>query len=46
MFIPIIDFIKTQGRFRHLLKPENQPILDKIQEHVNSEWEKLVKLCE
>ncbi|MFH2028026.1 MAG: thiamine pyrophosphate-dependent enzyme [Nanoarchaeota archaeon] len=44
--IPIIDFIKTQGRFKHLLKPENKPLLDKIQGHIDSEWQKLLKLCE
>jgi len=44
--VPVIDFIKTQGRFKHLLKPANKHIIDKIQEHVNSEWEKLMKLCE
>lgn len=44
--VPVTEYIKTQGRFKHLLKPENKPILDKIQENVNSEWEKLVKLCE
>ncbi|MBU0629028.1 MAG: pyruvate ferredoxin oxidoreductase [Nanoarchaeota archaeon] len=44
--VPVIEFLKTQGRFKHLLKPENQHIVDKIQENVNSEWDKLVKLSE
>lgn len=44
--VPVIEFIKTQGRFKHLLKPENKHIIDKVQEQINSEWEKLVKLCE
>jgi pyruvate ferredoxin oxidoreductase beta subunit len=44
--IPVTEYMKTQGRFKHLLTPENKPIVDKIQEHVNSEWEKLLKLCE
>jgi len=44
--VPVIEYIKTQGRFKHLLKPENQHIVDKIQKHVNNEWEKLVKLCD
>jgi len=43
--VPVIEFIKTQGRFKHLLKPSNKEIIDRIQAHVNSEWEKLVKLC-
>jgi len=44
--VPVTEYIKTQGRFKHLLKPENGGIVDKIQAHVDSEWEKLVKLCE
>jgi len=44
--VPVTEYIKTQGRFKHLLKPENKEIIEKIQGHVNSEWEKLVRLCE
>jgi len=44
--LPVTEYIKAQGRFKHLLKPENKPIMDKIQTHVDSEWEKLLKLCE
>ncbi|MBW2989100.1 pyruvate ferredoxin oxidoreductase [Candidatus Woesearchaeota archaeon] len=44
--VPVIDFIKAQGRFKHLLKPENKGMIEKIQAHIGSEWEKLLKLCE
>ncbi len=44
--VPVTEYLKLQGRFKHLFKPENKEILDKIQNHVNSEWEKLLKLCE
>ena len=44
--VPVTDYLKAQGRFKHLLKPENKGLIDKIQVHVNSEWEKLLKLCE
>lgn len=44
--IPVEEYMKTQGRFKHLFKPENKPIIEKIQAHVDSEWEKLVKLSE
>ncbi len=44
--VPVTEYIKTQGRFKHLLKPENKALIDKIQQHVDSEWEKLLKLCE
>ena len=44
--IPVIEFLKMQARFKHLLKPENQHIVDKIQQNINEEWEKLLKLSE
>lgn len=37
---PITDWIKSQGRFKHLLRPENKPLIDKIQEHTNQIWQK------
>jgi pyruvate ferredoxin oxidoreductase beta subunit len=44
--IPITDYIKPQGRYKHLFKPENKHIIDLIQKHTDEEWEKLMKLCE
>jgi pyruvate ferredoxin oxidoreductase beta subunit len=44
--IPITDYMKPQGRYKHLFKPENKKILDLIQKHTDEEWEKLLKLCE
>ncbi len=43
---PIVDWLKPQGRFKHLFKPENKAILDKIQKRVDSEWDRIKKLCE
>ena len=40
---PVVDFLKPQGRFKHLFKPENEGLLAKIQEDVDREWEKLQK---
>lgn len=42
--INVLEFVKLQGRFKHLLK--NQNILDRLQKHVDDEWKKLLKLCE
>lgn len=42
---PMSDYIKTQRRFRHLLKPENKPIVDRIQKHVDEKWAEMLKLC-
>jgi pyruvate ferredoxin oxidoreductase beta subunit len=43
--MPITEFLKLQGRFKHLFRPENAQILEKIQKNVDEEWEKLMKLC-
>lgn len=40
---PIVEWIKLQGRFRHLLKPENKPLLDEIQSLTDKNWEVLLK---
>ena len=42
--IPVLDYIKLQGRYKHLLKDEK--ILAKLQKHVDEKWEELVKLCD
>ncbi len=39
--LSVLEFLKTQGRFKHLFKPENRKVLKKIQEQVDQEWEKL-----
>ncbi|MEN8006508.1 MAG: thiamine pyrophosphate-dependent enzyme [Candidatus Krumholzibacteriota bacterium] len=41
---PIVDWMKKQGRFKHLFKPGNEHILETSQQYVDSEWEKLLKL--
>ena len=39
---PLNDWLKLQGRFKHLFKPENENILDKLQKRVDNDWEKLL----
>ncbi|MCF2674020.1 pyruvate ferredoxin oxidoreductase, partial [Fusobacterium varium] len=34
-----------QGRFKHLFKPENRHIIDRIQKDVDLKWERLLKRC-
>lgn len=41
---PIEEFLKRQKRFAHLLKPENKGLIEKIQQHIDQEWAKLLKL--
>lgn len=40
---PVVDFLKPQGRFKHLFAPENEWLLTKMQEEVDREWDKLLK---
>ncbi len=40
---PVGEYLRTQGRFAHLFKPGNKHIIKKIQDRVDSEWERLTK---
>jgi len=40
---PLIDFLKPQGRFKHMFAPENEWMLKAAQEHVDAYWERLEK---
>jgi len=41
--LPITDFLKPQGRFKHLFSPENEGLLKQVQDEIDKEWEKLLK---
>ncbi len=41
--LSIKEFIKFQGRFKHLLKSENQDILNQLQQEVDRRWNDLLK---
>jgi len=41
--LPVEDYLKVQGRFRHLFKPEWKSKLVEIQETVDERWERLLK---
>ena len=43
--LPIEDFLKTQGRFSHLFKPENEKYIQIMQEDVDKRWEELKFKC-
>ncbi|HHN66306.1 MAG TPA: pyruvate ferredoxin oxidoreductase [Nitrospirae bacterium] len=40
---PVVEFLKTQGRFKHLFSPENEHLLQHSQELVDREWEALLR---
>jgi pyruvate ferredoxin oxidoreductase beta subunit len=42
---PIEEWIKLQGRFRHVFKPENRHLIDEMQAEIDRRWERLLKLC-
>lgn len=42
---PIEDYLKMQGRFAHLLRPENQWLLDRIRKEVEDNWNRLMRLA-
>ena len=42
---PVTDWLKTQGRFAHLLRPENSEVVAELQAWVDREWHKLLKRC-
>ena len=43
--LPIEDFLKLQGRFKHLFRPENEHLIAEAQEDVDRRWEELLALC-
>jgi pyruvate ferredoxin oxidoreductase beta subunit len=40
---PVEEWLKKQGRFRHLFKEENRHIIDEIQAEVDRKWNWLLK---
>ena len=42
---PVEEWLKRQGRFRHLFRPENRHVIDELQAEVDLRWERLLKLC-
>jgi pyruvate ferredoxin oxidoreductase beta subunit len=43
---PVNEYLKGQGRFRHLFTPQNANLLDEIQRLTDERWEQLLKKCE
>jgi pyruvate ferredoxin oxidoreductase beta subunit len=41
--LPATDFMKPQGRFKHLFQPENEGLLKRLQEELDANWERLLK---
>jgi len=39
---PVEEWLKMQGRFKHLFQPKNRPIIDEIQADVDRKWTQLL----
>jgi pyruvate ferredoxin oxidoreductase beta subunit len=43
---PLVEWLKQQGRFKHLFEPKNEHIIQEIQDEVDRRWKELVGLVE
>lgn len=43
--LPVEEFLKPQGRFRHMFKPGNEWMIQEAQEYVDKKWEQLLTRC-
>lgn len=41
----ITEYLKVQGRFRHLFIPENEYIVNELQKSIDDRWRKLLDKC-
>jgi pyruvate ferredoxin oxidoreductase beta subunit len=42
---PVAEFLKPQGRFKHLFAPGNEALLESVQAEVDRYWEYIQKRC-
>lgn len=42
--LPAEEFLKSQGRFRHMFKKGNEWMIEKFQQYVDQKWEELLKM--
>jgi len=43
--LPIEEFLKPQGRFRHLFSEQNKHIIEELQAEVDRKWRQLLQRC-
>ncbi len=44
--LPIEDFLRPQGRFRHMFKKGNEYLIEAFQKEVDKRWNELLEKCE
>ena len=42
---PVADYLRGQGRFRHMFKPQNKDLLEEVQRVTDERWERVLKNC-
>ena len=42
---PLADWLKQQGRYKHVFRPGNEHLIEELQTWVDEEWAKLLALC-
>jgi pyruvate ferredoxin oxidoreductase beta subunit len=42
---PVADYLRGQGRFRHMFKPQNKDLLKEVQRVTDERWERVLKNC-
>lgn len=43
--LPVEEFLKLQGRFKHMMEPGNEWMIEEAQKFVDKKWEKLLSRC-
>jgi len=43
--LPVIEYLKPQGRFKHLFTDKNKHLIEDIQESTDRKWEELLRKC-
>ena len=44
--LPVEDYLRLQGRFRHMFRPGNEWMIEAVQQSVDDNWDKLLNKCE
>ncbi|WP_333860291.1 thiamine pyrophosphate-dependent enzyme [Clostridium sp.] len=44
--LPIEDFLRPQGRFKHLFEKGNEYMVEELQKEIDKRWQTLLKKCE
>jgi pyruvate ferredoxin oxidoreductase beta subunit len=43
--LPVREYLKAQGRFKHLFEKGAEHLIERIQDDIDRKWEDLINLC-